>query len=30
MIALKEREPVVCDTYTITLNEPDSAMRFGN
>ena len=29
MIAIKEREPVVCDTYAITLNESDSAMRFG-
>ena len=29
MIAIKEREPVVCDTYTITLKESDSAMRFG-
>lgn len=29
MIALKEREPVVCDTYAITLYESDSAMRFG-
>jgi|GEM_PF-667440 hypothetical protein len=29
MIATKEREPVVCDTYTITLCESDSAMRFG-
>ena len=29
MIAIKEREPVVCDTYTITHNESDSAMRFG-
>ena len=23
------REPVVCDTYTISLDNPDSAMRFG-
>ena len=29
MIAIKERDPVVCDTYTITVNESDSAMRFG-
>ena len=29
MIAIKEREPVICDTYPITLNESDSAIRFG-
>ena len=29
MIAIKERDPVVCDTYTITVNDSDSAMRFG-
>ncbi|MBO4639247.1 MAG: hypothetical protein J5710_05770 [Treponema sp.] len=29
MISLKEREPVICDTYTITLPEPDIAMKFG-
>ena len=29
MIATKEREPVVCDTYTITLCESASAMSFG-
>lgn len=23
------REPVICDTYTITAKEPDIAMRFG-
>ncbi|MCR5612161.1 hypothetical protein [Treponema sp.] len=23
------REPVICDSYKITLNSPDSAMRFG-
>ena len=23
------REPLVCDTYTITLENPDSAIRFG-
>ena len=22
------REPVICDTYTITAKEPDIAMRF--
>lgn len=29
MIVIKEREPVICDIYTITLTESDSAMRFG-
>ena len=29
MIATKEREPVVCDSYTITLRKSDSAMRVG-
>ena len=29
MIAIKERDPVVCDTYTITVSDSDSAMRFG-
>lgn len=29
MIAIKERDRVVCDTYTITVNGSDSAMRFG-
>ncbi len=24
------REPMVCDTYAITLNDSDSAMRFGD
>ena len=23
------REPIICDTYTITAKEPDIAMRFG-
>jgi len=29
MIALKEREPVICNTYTMTFDNSDSAMRFG-